>query len=374
MIPVLYLIDHLRQGGSERYVAELARQGQEIGTVPHVGCFSDGGLFSDELRRAGIPPVHFPLRTLYHPSTGPLLLRMRRYVLEHKIRIVHSFQPNANILGTLLGRMTGVPVIISRRSLGDFGSLGSRRLGWLQKNVTNRMADRVLVNSMAVRKAVTEMENIPFEKVVLIYNGLDLERFAPRSGTSRLRPSLGIPSDAFVFGISSGLRPVKGVDVAIRGFSRIRERFPNARLVISGDGPERERLESLARQTGSESSVLFLGTRPDMEDIYPIFDVFVLASHSEGFSNAALEAMGTGLPIIASRIGGNIEMIDEGLNGFLVPPGDPVAVSDRMETFLTSPGLSRKMGKESRAWVERTNAPSKIRRSFAALYSEVLDG
>lgn len=374
MIPILYLIDHLRQGGSERYVVELARQGKEIGTIPHVVCFSEGGIFFDELSRIGIKPIPFPVGTLYHPSTAGLLFKMRRHVRRHGIRIIHAFQPNANILGTLLGRISRVPVIISRRSLGDFGSLGSERLAWVQKNLTNRMANRVLVNSEAVRNSVTDKEHVPPEKVVLIYNGLDIERFAPQADKTRFRQLIGIPSDAFVFGISSGLRPVKGVDVVIRAFASIHKKFPKARLVVAGDGPEREMLESLVRDTGTWNAVTFLGVRQNMEMIYPAFDAFVLTSHSEGFSNAILEAMGTGLPVIATRVGGNVEMIQNGLSGFLVPPGAPEAVSERMAFLLEHPEIVRTMGKEARSWVERTNSLSQIRKGFSELYKGVLDG
>lgn len=371
MISVLYLIDHLRQGGSERYVSELAKKGKKIGVHPHVICFSEGGIFFEELRQSEIPLISFQLRTLYHPKTSVLLMQLIRFVRDHRIQVIHSFQPNANILGTLVGCLTRTPVIISRRSLGDFGSLGSKRLVWIQKNITNRMADRVLVNSLAVQEAAIRKEEIPSEKVTLIYNGLDTERYAPCSDKALARQSLGILPGDFVFGISSGLRPVKGVDVVIQGFSPVRRRYSNARLVIAGDGPERNRLEALVQTLGLETSVIFLGTKSHMEAVYPLFDAFVLCSHSEGFSNALLEAMGMGIPVVATRVGGNIEMIEDGKTGFLVPPGDPAALSERMSLLLQDSTLTQTMGKEGRAWVERTNALPLIHHQFSLLYQEI---
>ncbi|MEC4682987.1 MAG: glycosyltransferase, partial [Nitrospirota bacterium] len=153
MIPVLYLIDHLRQGGSERYVCELARSASSFGVSPHVCVFSAGGLFFDEVKRTGIPLFEAPVRTLYHPSTLGQISGLFRYVRKNGIRVIHSFQPNANVLGTLVAKAAGLPVVVSRRSLGDFGSLGSPRLEWIQKKVTNRMADRFLANSRAVLEA-----------------------------------------------------------------------------------------------------------------------------------------------------------------------------------------------------------------------------
>ena len=373
MIPVLYLIEHLRQGGSERYVAELVRSAREMGVEPHVGCFSEGGLFYDEIHRAGISLQAYPLKSLYHPSALRTIRALSSYVRRHGIRVVHSFQPNANILGTVLGRLSGAKVIISRRNLGDFGGLGSPRLAWLQKSITNQLSHRVLANSRAVREAAIQGEGFPPEKVVLIYNGLDTERFRPVSDPASVRRDLGLPEKGFVFGIASGFRPVKGVDVVVRAFARARVLCPDSVLVIAGDGPGREELERLVRDLAVEEWVHFLGIRPDMEKIYPTFDVFVLTSHSEGFSNAILEAMGTGLPVVASRVGGNVEMVEDGVRGYLVPPGDPETLADRLCRLYADPGLSRAMGKEARAWVERTNARDVIVRRFAELYRGVLD-
>lgn len=374
MIPVLYLIEHLRQGGSERYVSELARFAPKMGVAPHVGVFSAGGIFYDEVRQAGVPLAHFPLRSLYDPGTLTTLRALRRYVRSHGIRIVHGFQPNANILGTLAGRLSGARVVISRRSLGDYGSLGSPRLEFLQKRITNPLAHRILANSRAVREAALAKEGFPAEKVALIYNGLDTGRFAPVSDPRPHRAALGLPEGAFVAGIASGFRPVKGVDVAIRGFARLHANSPEAILLIAGDGPERPSLEALVRDLGLGPSVRFLGVRSDMEAILPALDVFVLCSHSEGFSNAILEAMGMGLPVVASKVGGNIEMVEEGVSGFLVSTGDDETLGKRLLELAENPVLCRAMGGAGRNWVLKTNSRDVVFQAFHDLYQGVLDG
>jgi glycosyltransferase involved in cell wall biosynthesis len=373
MIPVLYMIEHLKQGGSERYVSELARSSREFGVEPHVCVFSEGGIFYEEIRKAGIPLFVAPIKTLYHPSTLGHLLDLSRYLRERGIRVLHSFQPNANILGTLAAKAVGLPVIVSRRSLGDFGSLGSPRLEWIQKKLTNRLASRFLANSRAVLSASSSRESLSPERFVLIYNGLDTDRFAPVQNREIFRKELNLLPDDFVFGISSGLRPVKGVDVAIRGFARIAKKKPRALLLIAGDGTERQKLEDLVRELGVEERVRFLGTRPDMERLYPAMDVFVLTSHSEGFSNALLEAMGMGLPVLATAVGGNIEMVTDGESGFLVPVGDDQALSEHMSFLFDHPEKVTEMGQAGRSWVERTNTRPGIYRQFAELYRELSD-
>lgn len=374
MIPVLYLIEHLRQGGSERYVAELVRIAPGMGVEPHVGCFASGGIFYDDVRKSGVPLETFPLKSLYHPSAIRTARSIVRYIRRNNIRIIHSFQPNANVLGTLAGKMAGVKVVISRRNLGDFGGLGSSRLAWFQRHVTNRLCDRVLANSRAVREAAIVGEGFSREKVELIYNGLDTERFRPVRERGCFRQSLGLPEKGFVFGVASGFRPVKGVDLVIRAFARTLSTGSGAILAIAGDGPEREKLEELVRNLEVDGRVVFLGVRPEMESVYPAFDAFVLTSHSEGFSNAILEAMGTGLPVVASAVGGNVEMVEDGVRGYLVPPGETEILSDRMNRLASDPALSRAMGKEARKWVEETNSREVVVRRFEAFYREVLDG
>ena len=372
MIPVLYLIEHLRQGGSERYVAELARSASAMGVRPHVGCFSGGGIFYDEIRREGVPVTLFPLKSLYHPSVMGVAVRIARTIRQEGIRVIHTFQPNANVLGTLIGRALGVPVMISRRNMGDFEGLGSPRLAWIQRHLTNRWSTRVLANSLAVREAAIVGEGFSDGKVALIYNGLDIKRFSPCPDPSPLRFALGLPETAFVFGIASGFRPVKGVDFMIRAFARAYPDCPGSVLVIAGDGPERVSLKSLVRSLGIDEHVRFLGVRSDMESVYPVFDAFVLCSYSEGFSNAILEAMGMGIPVIASEVGGNIEMVADGVQGYLVPPGDEKALAEKMVRISSDRELARAMGRECRSWVERTNDRSLVHRQFATLYQELL--
>ena len=371
MISVLYLIDRLSEGGSERYVSELALNGNKFGISPFVGCFSKGGSFYDDLLKNQIPLTCFPTKTLYHPTTIISIIEIIRFIRINDIKIIHSFQPNANILGTLIGTLIGIPVIVSRRSLGDYGSLGSKRLAWFQKNVSNSLSNRVLVNSMAVRDATIKNEGIPAKKITLIYNGLDTLKFSPIENYHSIRQFFGIPPQLFVFGVVSGLRPVKAVDVVIKGFSYVCKNFPNSFLCIVGDGEEKGNLESLVKSLGIESSVLFLGTQSFIENLLPAFNAFVLCSHSEGFSNALLEAMGVGLPVIATNVGGNVEMVHEGVNGYLVPPNNPELLSQKMASFLQNKELAKKMGRNGRLWVEQTNSLSIVHAQFSRFYEEI---
>ena len=365
MISVLYLVDNLGPGGSQRYVAELARHAASFGVLPHVCSAKEGGVFHEELLREKTPLFFAPFRKLYGPDGFRALATLAGYVRSHRIDVLHTFQTNANILGTMAARITGRRVITTRRDMGDFGMRGSPRLAAFETHVINRLSDRIVANSRAAMEAAQRNEGIPPEKLGCIYNGIDCGRFRPEADKRPWRRALNVPeTSSCVFGIVAGHRPVKSVDTAIRAFSRVRARHPDSLLLLVGGGPERANLEDLVRNLGLESSALFLGAREDVENLLPAFDVFLNSSRSESFSNAILEAMASGLPVVATRVGGNPESVSEGVTGFLVPADDPDSMGKVMESLASDPLLRERMGQAGR---ERVHALFSKEHSFLEL-------
>ena len=365
MISVLYLVDNLGPGGSQRYVAELARHAASFGVRPHVCSAKEGGVFHEELIRERTPLLFAPFKKLYGPDGVRALSTLMRYIRTRRIDVVHTFQTNANILGTIAARITGRAVITTRRDMGDFGMRGSPRLAAFETLVINRLAHRIVANSRAAMEAAREHEGIPPEKLGLIYNGIDCGRFRPEPGKGSWRRVLGVPeTSSCVFGIVAGHRPVKSVDTAIRAFARVHGRHPDTLLLLVGGGPERNALEDLVRHLNLEESAFFLGAREDVEILLPAFDVFLNSSKSESFSNAILEAMAAGHPVVATRVGGNPESVLEGVTGFLVPAGDPILMGDAMEKLAADPLLREQMGQAGR---DRVRALFSKERSFSEL-------
>ena len=373
MISVLFLVDNLGPGGSQRYVTELAKNAPSFGVSPHVCSAKEGGVFHEELLREGTPLFFTPFRKLYGLDGLMALKALVAYILKHRIDLLHTFQTNANILGTLAARLTGRRVITTRRDLGDFGMRGSLRLATFESLVINRLAHRIIANSRAAMKAAQDIEGIPTEKLGFVYNGIDCNRFHPEEDKGRFRVALGLPeSVGCVFGIVSGHRQVKSVDTAINAFALVLEHNPDSLLLLVGSGPERPALEALVRELSLEKSALFLGARDDVENLLPAFDVFLNSSKSESFSNAIIEAMAAGLPVIATRVGGNSEAIEDGVTGILVPAEDSVTMCEAMKALASDSILRMNMGEAGRNRVEAFFTKERSIKEITALYRLVL--
>ena len=374
MASVFFMIDNLGPGGSQRYVAEMARFASSYGVSPHVCSFRGGDVFEKELHRLGIPVLIAPFSKLYAPDGVSAFFSVVRYIRKHQIDVVHTFQTNANIMGTLAGKLCGTKVITSRRDMGDFGMRGSERLAAFETKVINRLADRIMANSQAALDAAATLEHIPREKMVLVYNGMDGNRFFPPADRTIYRQALGIEGDSCVFGIVAGHRKVKSIETAISAFRIVRDSLPNSLFLLVGDGPERGYLESEVLRLDLGSSVRFLGNRSDVERILPALDVFLLSSKTESFSNAILEAMAAGLPIIATRVGGNPECVKEGYTGLLVPPGKPIDMADAMLKLARDSEMRLLMGRLGRERILETFSYEKSRENLRKVYQDLLSG
>jgi len=372
MASVLFMIDNLGPGGSQRYVAEMARFAPSFGVSPHVCSFRGGDVFEAGLTRLGIPVLITPFSKLYGPDGFSAFMKVVLYIKKHRIDVVHTFQTNANIMGTLAGKLCGAKVITSRRDMGDFGMRGSERLATFETKVINRLANRIMANSQAALDAAVALEKIPREKMVRVYNGMDGERFAPPDDRTPLRKEFGIEDDRCVFGIVAGHRKVKAVETAFAAFRLVRDEIPNALFLQVGDGPERGYLESEVRRLDLEGSVRFLGVRPDVERILPVFDVFVLSSKTESFSNAILEAMAAGLPVVATRVGGNPECVEDGVTGVLVPPDNPGKMAEAMLRLARDPGMRSLMGSLGRKRILEVFSYEKSRDELRRIYDDLL--
>jgi glycosyltransferase involved in cell wall biosynthesis len=239
---------------------------------------------------------------------------------------------------------------------------------WLNR-FTHPLADRVTCVSQQVADFVAREVGIPSEETVVIPNGVDLHRFDRLPAKQEVRRTLGLPNDELLVGTVTRLNPVKRLDVLLRAVAALE----GVHTVIVGDGPERRQLEAMADQLGLADRVHLVGHQQDVRPWLAALGVFVLSSDWEGMSNALLEAMAAGLPIVATAVGGVPEVVVDDATGLLVPPGDPNALAEAITRLLRDPDLRRTMGQAGRARVVQHFSIDETVRLTEELYTTLLE-
>lgn len=258
------------------------------------------------------------------------LLQLSLFLAKNRFDIVQTHFVDGNKIGVLAAKLAGVKRIVStRRNQGYW--LNEREAFILR--ILNRWTHHYIANSFSTREWSSRVEKIPVEKISVIYNALDLEPACAPAERIResSRSSLGLPLHAFVAGIVANLRPVKCIDQFIKAAREVKNVCSNAYFVVvgscAGDGIEELKLRSLTKELGLEDCLLFLGERRDVYQLLPAFDVGVLTSCSESFSNSLVEYVSVGLPVVTTDVGGAREIVADGINGFVVPINDHILLA-----------------------------------------------
>jgi glycosyltransferase involved in cell wall biosynthesis len=338
-VPILLTVRELNCGGIERDVTKIALNVDWSRFQPHVATYHVEGMRFEELSRAGVPILHLPVSSLKSPTDFDAAIRMRRYIREHNIRLVHSWDTSA-AFAVPLARALRVPVVLSsilgNRDLLDQRSL--RQVRW-----TDRMVDIVVVNCEAMRRHMIDDEQFPGERIELCNNGVDTDQFYPAPG-SKPAP---VADASFLIGTVCVLRPEKAVDLLQEAFARIRHLKPGMKLLIVGSGSEFSRLQSNSRRLGIQNDCVFVPATPNVAEYLHALDIFVLCSRSEAFSNALLEAMACGCCAVGSRVGGTPELIGNDERGLLFRLGDAGDLAAKLTTLIGNESLRSDFGMRS---------------------------
>lgn len=361
---VLLMARLLAYGGSERQLALLAKALARHGFEPRAGCLRPGGVRQAELRTGGVPVVEFPIRSFAHPEAAVRACQLIQYLGRERIAIVHTFDTPANMFGIPVARAARVPAVLA--SQRAHRSLSGRLHRHLLR-LTDQMADAVVVNCEYLRRHLIEDEKVPAGRIRLCYNGIDLERFSPES---RRKPEeFGCAS--LVIGTVCALRPEKGIETLIEAFAHLRA--PGLRLVIVGEGSIRPALEERARALGLGESCLFLGGRGEVAGLLRGIDIFVLPSRSEALSNSLMEAMACGCCAVASRVGGNPELVRAGETGMLFTPGHAGELAEALRLLVENAALRRRMAEAGAEFVRTHFSAEAAAARMAEIYREFLD-
>lgn len=363
--PVLLMVRELGIGGCERDVSRIAKALDRSRFEPHVGCFHDTGLRASELRLAGIPIVRFPVRSFRSWSAVRGAFLLGRYLREHRIRLVHPFDTPTVVFGVPAARAFGAPAVVASNLW--YRHLYPASYRFLLR-VTDRMADRIVVNSKAVQKYLVEEERVPASLTYLCYNGVDTSVFYPQPGP---RPAV-VQDASLVIGCACALRPEKRLDLLLEAFARVRHLQPGMKLLIVGSGPELEALEEQRRRLDLQESCVLQPARKEIASWMRAMDIFVLPSSSESFPNSLLEAMACGCCVVASRVGGIPELVTHEWDGLLFPSGDAPALAHSLALLIQDGALRERFGRAAAVTArERFSVEINVRRT-QELYESLL--
>ena len=340
---VIHLISGGDSGGAKTHVHMLLQNlcrtpGVEITMV----CFMEGP-FSEEARALGIPTVIFPGRNILRTYSA-----LKKLIREGGYDIIHCHGARGNMMGALLRRATGLPVVTTVHSDYRLDYMG-RPLSRATYGTINTLALRRLDYRIGVSDAMVDLlisRGFDPDRLFPIYNGIDFTPRTPSMSRGEYLASVGAhwPDDCVIAGIAARLNPVKDIPTLVRGFARAHERCPRLRLLIAGDGEQMNELKNLAASLGVKEEVCFAGWVSDVDSFYHALDINTLTSLSETFPYSLTEGARAGLPTVASRVGGVPYLIDHGVNGFLFEAQDYETLARHLAVLAEDATLRAHMG------------------------------
>lgn len=318
-------------------------------------------------------PFHvFPLDRTYDWAAAKTAWRLNRLIREQNVSLVHTFFETSDLWGGLIAKLSGVPKLISSRR--DMGILRlpkhSRFYRWMAPHY-----DQVHTVSDEVRNFMIKADGLDPAKVMTVYNGIDLERIDAAPVPPDIWASLGAGHAKQLVVTVCNVRRVKGLETLLRAAARVAREIPGAVFAIIGNVNEPEYLreiEALRDSLGVHDNVVFPGRRFDVFSILKSANIFCLPSLSEGLSNALLEATAAGLPAVATRVGGNPEVIIEGKTGYVVESGDDAAMADRLLSLLRNPAQASQMGEIGRSVIRSKFTTQTMTDRVVSLYDSLL--
>jgi glycosyltransferase involved in cell wall biosynthesis len=357
-IKVVHLVLNLSVGGLERLLVEMLRFTDRQQVAPRVLCIEQEGGLAEQVRELG-----FEIESLDEtPGRNfGLAWKLAQWFRAHRTQLVHTHGPYAHLYGALAGVLCR-PMRIINTKHGFLLPPSSRNR--LQSRLSARLSAQVVAVSDDLAKHLAMTEGLSSKKLRTIYNGIDPELYDAAPPVEADAP----PSAAMIARLSA----VKDVDTLLRATDQVRRQLPTFELRLIGDGPERGRLESLTDELGIRQNVQFLGTRHDISEQLHQVRAYVLSTHSEGMSISLLEAMACGLPTIATAVGGNPELVVDGVTGFLVDPGSADQLAQRLVWLMTKREEAEQMGAAGRKRVEERFDIRRTVRSYERLYRKVI--
>jgi sugar transferase (PEP-CTERM/EpsH1 system associated) len=369
-VKVVHVVLGLDIGGLERVVLGLIARLDRRRFAPLVCALDRAGELSWELDRMGVPLVVMPRRRGLDPA---LVWQLSRTLTRERAAIVHTHNPTPHLYGALASAL-------ARRSRSPWPRVVHTKHGRnhpddLRKVMVNRLAsaftERIVAVADDAHEVAATVERVSPAKVVTIVNGVDTDAFRPDADVAAARAELGVPASGFHIGVVARLSAEKDHATLLSAFAQVHAQRSDAFLTLVGDGSLRQELEALAQELGIRAAVRFVGAHRDVARTLAAFDVFALSSRTEGLSLTLVEAASMGLPIVATRVGGNSEVVVAGETGWLVPPADSASFARALLACAAAPDR-KAMGARGRERAVARFSIERMTHAYEAIYDELI--
>ena len=370
-VKILYLIDQLTFGGAERHLVQVLQKLDRSRFEPHLWVLHGKWDLLPDVEKMGIPFQHLDVPNIL---TFRALRKISNWVgkiREEKFQILHTYLFASNVYGQILGALAGVPLRISSRR--EMVTWMKPKHIWFSR-LTNRWVHHWIVVSRAAAKNVSRVEHISFNKLTVIPNGVDVSRFSPENSFNGYFGGTRIPKNAPLILNVGSYRPVKGQLTFVQACQMVVKKRPDVHCAIIGEMREPV-LGTIRRQmeNGWAENIHLLPPTSQMPMVYPRASLLVVSSHFEGFSNTILEAGASGVPVVATHVGGNPEAVRVGDNGVLVPAKNPEAMARAILNLLAKPKKLAAMSRTARIVVQRRFSLEKMVQTMEMHYLHWLE-
>jgi glycosyltransferase involved in cell wall biosynthesis len=372
---ILHIIDHLGSGGAQEAVCQLIKYGQQQRFQPEVVALHGYGHYWEVLRAWGVPVYSLVPQGFARTVVPFIFLRLFRLLARNRYDVVHTHLIGSNVLAAPLAALHRVPVRFTHDQTHDDVRYRSCVHRWLD-TLANRLNHHIIAVSSSIRTFLCQEEGVSAQKISVIYNSVDLQRFSPDSDPAAKkqgRLKLGLPEDALIVGGVGRLHYQKNFPLFLEVAAEVCSRLPQVIFVIAGEGPERATLEEMSRKLGIASRVRFLGFVKEMPEFYQSLDLLLLTSHFEGTPLTVLEAMAMGVPVVASRVDGVAETLEDGKDAFLVPREDKELFTRQVCGLLADRDLAQRLAQAGQKKVRCHYSAEAMVRQVEALYLQYLE-
>lgn len=366
---VLYLIIDLPVGGAEIQLLNLVRHLDRDRYDPIILCIGKNGPIGEEIAREGIPVVELG-RFRKGGIDRTIVKTLREFLRKERISLLHSHLYHANLYGRLAAFREGIPAVCTIHNTYARVKMHRQIINWWLA----RKTARIVAVSKPVRDDIIRYDHVHPSRIIVIPNGVDWEKFDIPASRDEARVRIGLSVDRFVVGSIGRLEEQKGLRYLLESIRLMRTGGKDVILLLAGSGKEEERLREQAASAGLEDSVLFLGTRRDVPDLYRAMDVFALPSLWEGGPITLLEAMASRLPVVATPVGFVPEVVQDEVNGYLVPAKDPHALAEALWRVRENPATAKALGVAACETVRDRYSHRHLAGRVMELYGKVLSG